>query len=297
MIQEQFVSRPMQQNSSGFTILEILLAVVILTVGLLGLLAVFPVAMDSGRRAVEATNAVITTQSVEQAIRDGLKHHKGQSKDGFWTYFIFHHDGVNDEYPTSISAARPGADYYILLPSPQPDTTSSIPREQHWDRGKTFVFPESDGLTWTVSDGSGEREVDNGEGDTFRGSPNGDGNPLKADDDADDREVIIENDEGKELDRYKDIDVRRVYTLSNNFFDEELAEDYDIVDDDPISQYSFAFAIRPARQDSSLGVQMPDSSSLIPAGELYEVDIMVFRTFREGIDNKTIYKSQVLVHR
>lgn len=283
---------------SGFTILEILLAVVILTVGLLGLLAVFPVAMDSGRRAVESTNAVIITQSVEQAIRDGLKQHKGQSRDGRWTYFIFHHDGVTDDYPTDIEKARPGADYYILLPSPDPESTTSVNREQHWDRGKTFVYPESDGLTWVVDDGSGEREVDNGTEDDFRGSPNGNGNPLLADDDADDREVVIENDAGVKLDSYPDIDVRRVYTLSNNFFDEEMAEDFDITDDDPISQYSFAFSIRPAKQDSSLGIQMPDSSKLIPAGELYEVDIMVFRTFREGTRNADpIYRSQILVHR
>ena len=285
---------------SGFTILEILLAVVILTVGLLGLLAVFPVAMDSGRRAVETTNAVIITQSVEQAIRDGLKQHKGQSRDGRWTYFIFHHDGVTDDYPTDIAKARPGADYYILLPSPDPESNTSIDREAHWDRGKTFVFPESDGLTWIVDDGSGEREVDNGSEDTSNASPNGNGNPLLADDDADDRDVTPVNNAGEPMrDRtYRDFDVRRVYTLSNNFFDEEMAEDFDITDDDPISQYSFAFAIRPAKQDSSLGIQMPDSSKLIPAGELYEVDIMVFRTFREGTRNADpIYRSQILVHR
>ena len=44
-------------TNEGFTILEILLAVVILTVGLLGLLAVFPVAMRTGKQAVETTNA------------------------------------------------------------------------------------------------------------------------------------------------------------------------------------------------------------------------------------------------
>ncbi|MAJ27824.1 hypothetical protein CBD41_00295 [bacterium TMED181] len=290
---KQMNQQPSLKGISGFTILEILLAVVILTVGLLGLLAVFPVAMDSGRKAVEATNAVIITQSVEQAIRDGLKEHKAQSRDGRWTYFIFHHDGVTDDYPTDIEKARPGADHYILLPSPDPDATTSIDRDSHWDRGKTFIFPESDGLTWIVDDGLGEREVDNGTEDDFRGSPNGNGNPLLADDDADDREVS-----GFDGESYRDFDVRRVYTLSNNFFDEEIAEDFDIVDEDPISQYSFAFAIRPARQDASLGIQFPDSSNLVPAGELYEVDIMVFRTFREGTRNADpIYRSQILVHR
>ena len=86
---------------SGFTILEILLAVVILTVGLLGLLAVFPVAMDSGRRAVESTNAVIITQSVEQAIRDGLKQHKGQSRDCLLYTSPSPRDGLLSRMPSS----------------------------------------------------------------------------------------------------------------------------------------------------------------------------------------------------
>lgn len=287
------------RSHQGFTILEILLAVVILTVGLLGLLAVFPVAMNSGRKAVEATNAVIITQSVEQAIRDGLKQHKAQSSDGKWTYFIFHHDGVTDDYPVDISKARPGADYYVLLPSPAGTSNSPVDRTAYWDRGKTFVFPESDGLTWTVDDGSGEREVDNGPDDPYDGPPNGNGNPLIADDDLDDREIVVLSEKGdKELSRYYSYDVRRVYKLSNKFFDEELASDYGYRDNDPISQYSFAFAIRPAMQDASLGIQLPDSSQLVPAGELYEVEILVFRTFREGTENATpIYKSQILVHR
>ena len=119
---------------------------------------------------------------------------------------------------------------------------------------------------------------------------NDNGGDDGADDDADDREVS-----GFDGESYRDFDVRRVYTLSNNFFDEEIAEDFDIVDEDPISQYSFAFAIRPARQDASLGIQFPDSSNLVPAGELYEVDIMVFRTFREGTRN-ALYVKEVMNH-
>ena len=134
-------------QEKGFTILEILLAVVILTVGLLGLLAVFPVAMKSGKKAVETTNAVIIAQSVEQAIREGLSDHKAQSPDGRWTYFLFNHDGVTDRLPPKIEDANPGSDYYILLPSSDPDRKSSMRRTEFWERGKTFVFPETDGLS------------------------------------------------------------------------------------------------------------------------------------------------------
>jgi len=286
--------RHLQQK--GFTILEILLAVVILTVGLLGLLAVFPVAMRSGKKAVETTNAVIIAQSVEQAIREGLAQHKGQSQDGRWTYFVFNHDGVTDPLPTKIEQARPDADYYILLPSSDPDRKSAIKRTEFWERGKTFVFPETDGLSWIAVDGGVEREVFD---ESSSSSPNGRGNPLQADDDNDDdiREIRSPGSD-KILDSYETYDVRRVYRLSNRFFDEELAEDFDIIDDDPISQYSFAFTIRPAKQDGSLDLKYPDDQSFTPSGDLFEVDILIFRSFREGTKLAIpFYQSQILVHK
>ena len=86
--------------------------------------------------------------------------------------------------------------------------------------------------------------------------------------------------------------------MSNRFFDAEWAEDYNVVDDDPINQYSFAFSIRSAMQDGSLGFDYPTDVNLIPAGDLYEVDILVFRSFREGTTSADpIYETQILVHR
>ncbi len=276
-------------TNEGFTILEILLAVVILTVGLLGLLAVFPVAMRTGKQAVETTNAVLISHSVEQAVREGLRDRKYQSKDGKWTYFIFSHDGVTDELPRSPDQARWDADYYILLPSPDPDRKASLTRIAHWDRGKTFVFPESDGAEWEVNNGGVVREVSD---DSSGSPPNGRGNPNAADDDKDDR--TIPDGAGGE---YTEVDVRRVYHLSNRFFNEEMY-DQGIVDDDPISQYSFAFSIRPALQDSSLEVHFPGSRNIVPSGELFEVEIYVFRSFREGTTSADpFYRTQILVHK
>lgn len=284
-------------QEKGFTILEILLAVVILTVGLLGLLAVFPVAMRSGKIAVETTNAVIIAQSVEQAIREGLSEHKAQSPDGRWTYFIFNHDGVTDVLPSKIEQARPDADYYILLPTfSDPDRKSSMSRLEFHERGKTFVFPETDGLSWIVVDSGMEREVFD---ESSSNAPNGRGNPLQADDDNDDFKQEIWSADGEDLlSSYDTYDVRRVYRLSNRFFDSEMAEDFNIIDDDPISQYSFAFTIRPARQDGSLDLKYPDDPNFAPAGDLFEIDILIFRSFREGTKlAMPFYQSQILVHK
>ena len=71
-----------------------------------------------------------------------------------------------------------------------------------------------------------------------------------------------------------------------------------MVDDDPISQYSFAFTIRPAKQDGSLDDKYPDEPTFTPAGDLFEIDILIFRSFREGTKLATpFYQSQILVHK
>ena len=80
-------------REEGFTILEILIAVAIRVIGLLGILALFPVAIDTAKRTIQETNAVLIAQSVEQAIREGLAFRKGHSKEK-WTYFILEHDGL-----------------------------------------------------------------------------------------------------------------------------------------------------------------------------------------------------------
>ncbi|MFQ5653600.1 MAG: prepilin-type N-terminal cleavage/methylation domain-containing protein [Planctomycetota bacterium] len=276
---------------AGFTILEIMIAVAILVIGLLGILALFPVAIHTGKLTIQDTNAVLIAQSVEQAIREGLQHRKGQTKDGKWTFFLFQHDGVDDPLPRFVSDARPSADHYILLPTRDLDgSRSAINRDRYYRESKLFVYPETDGKTWEVVEGGLERtyeDLDSG------ADPNGSGSPLRADNDGDDRAITRSDGEEEET-----FDVYDVFRLSNRFFDPILAEEEDLRDLDPISQYSFAFAIRPAFNDASLGQHMPRDKQIVPAGELFEVEIMVFRSFRKGTTNADpIYRTTILVHK
>ena len=64
---------PARRASAGFTILEIMIAVAILTIGLMGILALFPVAIETSRVTIQDTNGVLIAQSVEQAIRGGAR--------------------------------------------------------------------------------------------------------------------------------------------------------------------------------------------------------------------------------
>src|SRR5437899_3395064 len=94
----------MRRDERGFTLIEILIAMVVLMVGLLGILAVFPTAMRSATRAVEDTYCAAISQSVVDAIHMGLRSMHGRFDDGN-AYFIFDHDGVVQLEPDRTGSA------------------------------------------------------------------------------------------------------------------------------------------------------------------------------------------------
>lgn len=55
---------------AGFTLIEITIALLVLAIGLLGLLALFPVGFDSSRRSGEITEAALLAQSYTEALKE-----------------------------------------------------------------------------------------------------------------------------------------------------------------------------------------------------------------------------------
>ncbi|MCH2581886.1 MAG: prepilin-type N-terminal cleavage/methylation domain-containing protein, partial [Planctomycetes bacterium] len=104
------------ERADGFTLIEILIATSVLTLGLVGILALFPVAIKAGRTVVEASNSVVIAQSVVDAIRSGIRNSKGLSKQQGHAYFILRHDGVTDKVPSDSKLHDVKDDYYIILP-------------------------------------------------------------------------------------------------------------------------------------------------------------------------------------
>ncbi|RME76458.1 MAG: prepilin-type N-terminal cleavage/methylation domain-containing protein [Planctomycetota bacterium] len=117
----------------GFTLIEILIAMAVLMIGLVGILAVFPYAMQSATSTVQASYAAAISQSVMDAIRLGLEENRVQTPDV--DGFLFLHDGVQDldadrrgilrdldlSNPQAVAAALPtllSRDYFIVLPRP-----------------------------------------------------------------------------------------------------------------------------------------------------------------------------------
>lgn len=76
-----------RSGSSGFTLIEILLALVVLTVGLCGLLALFPVGIKSNKESTEDTMAAMVAESAYQSIVRGMRESNG-------LVVTFKHDGL-----------------------------------------------------------------------------------------------------------------------------------------------------------------------------------------------------------
>lgn len=58
----------------GFTLLEIVIALAILSIGLVGILSLFPVAFQASKRASDLTEVTVyTQQKIEELKRDGYE--------------------------------------------------------------------------------------------------------------------------------------------------------------------------------------------------------------------------------
>lgn len=238
----------------GFTILEIMIAAAILTVGLVGILALFPVAINYGRQIVEKSTSIMIAESVAEAMREGLRNNLRTINRGNAThhYFIFRHDGVMD--PVPISQAEQDRsydkDFFILLPryhSGREGTFSSP--EMAIRNAKTFLYPETDS------------------------PPNGAGNAFEADDDGDDQTIRLSDGEVQ-----TDVLVTRTYSLGNTLpaadaTGERILDDQKI---DSLKQYSFAFEIQASLYDANLNWQ---GKAYQPANVFYRVRVMIFRGF------------------
>jgi type II secretory pathway pseudopilin PulG len=57
----------------GMTLIEILLALIVMVLGVLGILALFPPAMESAKESMEETNAAIVGESVAQGLTNAMR--------------------------------------------------------------------------------------------------------------------------------------------------------------------------------------------------------------------------------
>ena len=254
-----------RSRRGGFTILEILIASAILVVGLVGVLALFPAGISSGRKVVEDSTAVAIARSVADAIRSGMRNnlrYRTSGSGGVFTYFVFQHDGVKDSVPRIQSKESSKHDYFILLPRFRENRSfvkGMRGRLEAKSKAKTFVYPESDPDVSGVSANGGPK-----------------GNPYKADNDGDDYQQTALVGGVEEV--FKDVLVRKVYHLGSQF-PGVSDEGPDVLDDqkrEVLKQYSFAFSIQNSLYDANM---VDTTDQFRPGNELYHFRIMIFRSF------------------
>lgn len=279
------VGRPSRSRAlgraGGFTLIEILIATSILTLGLVGILALFPVAIHTGKQVVESSSSVVIGQSVVDSIRSGIRNSKGLSRSRPQSsYFILRHDGVTDKVPADPKLYNAKDDYYILLPrfpSERKFAAGSKGRADSLRRGSVFIYPESDKKA------------------------NGGGNALVADNDGDDYDRTT-LDGGAE----RTFRVEKVYRLGQKLipggdpndgqFSDAFLEDRRVFKDmtiDQLRQYSFAIKVRNSFYDADAS----EAGSYEPANKLYHFTVLIFRGFPEEGQVKGIYLSIENVNR
>ena len=227
------------RSSAGFTLLEILIAMVILMVGLLGILAVFPTAMRSASRAVEDTYCASIAQSVVDAIHLGLRSAHATTEAGN-SYLILDHDGVRDldtdrkngtfqnfviDKDTSYQKVAT-RDYCITLP---PINLTGAP----------YLYPRK-------------------KNDPPRKPPN----------------MNAQGPNGKKMEVTQTYKLGKDFGKDQSM--SQAARDLEAKD--PYPQYSFAFTIRPCKGPDPTRPTV-NVNQQQPIAGLYEVVVMVYRNF------------------
>lgn len=107
-----------RRGDRGLTLVEILLALIVMVLGILGILALFPPAMESAKESMEETNAAIFGESVAHAIKNAIQLGKYDTASTTW-YIRLKHDLYTSAAKGPNPPGLPPADanqYDFLLP-------------------------------------------------------------------------------------------------------------------------------------------------------------------------------------
>lgn len=292
--------RRLGRRRRGFTIIEILIAIVILVLGITGIVALFPTAINAGNKTVEDTYAATVCQSVVDAVTVGLRESRYTYQittpiTRTWRYFVFDHDGVVDAIPKAPDQFDTGGgdpngppwdkDWCIILPRSPNDNNKASAVEPIW----IYPVPDADGCP------KDQRNPSRLRSSSLCGADNG--------------SSIVDNfhtDYMRELvDGTPQLWIPRVYSLGTyrtppsdssislpggvspgdvrlEFLDEKFQADQanrKTIPLDPYPFYSFCFALQRARVDTT-GDGRIDQNDLF-SDSLYELRVMVFKGFSQ----------------
>ena len=79
-----------RRREGGLTLIEILLALLVMVLGLLGILALFPQALQSSRESVEETYGAVLAESVAHSVKTAIQFGKYEPTTSYWTCVMAH---------------------------------------------------------------------------------------------------------------------------------------------------------------------------------------------------------------
>lgn len=147
----------------GFTILEILIAVVVVSVGLIGVLALLGQSLRKSGKVVEEGYAMSLARSVQSGLRDGARErafmvdNSGTPVKGF----IWLHAGLGTTAPAPLPTSP--SDTSSLTALYKDDHAVFLPRKPTTGTGDPiFVYPRPNGSTDPTSENQGYNDDWNG---------------------------------------------------------------------------------------------------------------------------------------
>lgn len=109
----------------GLTLIEILLALIVMTLGVVGILALFPAAYGSAKVSVEETNAAIQAESIAHALTNAVRFAEYNSTTNEWTVHFSHDLKALDDSPVGV--------YQFILPTLK-DVAGAASENDRWRR-------------------------------------------------------------------------------------------------------------------------------------------------------------------
>jgi len=249
-------------SKSGFSLLEITIAIFILAIGISGVLALFPQALRAGSTSIQNNYVTSIAQSVITAVESGLKRDRYPVGTTGWQYFIFQHDGVQDDLPSTKAELKDfnkvyTKDYCVLLPN---GATAGVATNDI-----SLLYPAPD---------PAKRKAMSGKAVTTAWAA--------ADDDQSAKATAVDGST-----YFRVLDVYRLgykgdqLQVQYSSKPDATSPDAEATAADLYARYSFAFFLRRTKEDSdgNLVIDKDDEYS----NHLFEIQVNVFRGFRKEI--------------
>lgn len=137
------------RRDRGMTLLEILLSLLVLVLGVMGVLALFPPGIQSATESMEDTNAAVIAESVAHALTNSMRFAVQDPNTKAWRVVFTHDLGAKNtvkvkyefELPllADPSATDGGWKHYPSTSSPpQPDQGGALPANMDYDAVDTY---------------------------------------------------------------------------------------------------------------------------------------------------------------